>query len=240
MTENNKKFIKIVQNGPFLVYGGIPLVKLIISTDGSVYPYEWLEKQVYPQLEEYALCRCGQSENKPFCDGNHEKSDFKGIETASRESYLIGASEINGPDLILTDNRDLCNHAGFCDRSGGISNLVLHSNDSQSKKTAIQIAGNCNSGRLVVWDKETKKPIEPDFEPSIAVTEEPDKEVSGPLWVRGAIPIESADGDTYELRNRVTLCRCGKSYNKPFCDGTHIMTGFNDGDESILNARMRK
>jgi len=233
LTEKTKKIIKIVKNGPFLVYGGIPLIKLIISEDDSRYPYEWLEKQAYPQKEEYALCRCGQSETKPFCDGNHEKSDFKGIETARRESYLDNAKEINGPDLILTDNHDLCNHAGFCDRAGGISNLVLHSDDSQARKTAIEIAGNCNSGRLVVWDKETRKPIEPDFQPSIAVTEEPEKGVSGPLWVRGAIPIESADGYTYEARSRVTLCRCGKSSNKPFCDGTHIMTGFNDGDESI-------
>lgn len=234
MTENYKKIIKIIKNGPFLVYGGIPLVKLIISSNDSNYPYEWIEKQVYPQMEEYALCRCGKSENKPFCDGNHEKFDFEGMETANRESYLTGAKEINGPELILTDNRDLCNHAGFCNRAGGIDYLVLHSDDPHAKKTAIQIAGNCNSGRLVVWDKKTGKSIEPDFEPSIAVTEEPDKGVSGPLWVRGAIPIESFNGDIYEVRNRVTLCRCGESSNKPFCDGTHIMIGFNDGDESIL------
>jgi CDGSH-type Zn-finger protein len=110
---------------------------------------------------------------------------------------------------------------------------VLQSDNPEDKKTAIQIASNCNSGRFVVWDKKTKTSIEPDFEPSIAVTEEPEKGVSGPLWVRGGIKIVSSDGDIYEVRNRVTLCRCGKSTNKPYCDGTHIMTSFNDGDESI-------
>jgi CDGSH-type Zn-finger protein len=39
--------------------------------------------------------------------------------------------------------------------------------------------------------------------------------------VRGEIPIQSADGKIYRIRNRVTLCRCGKSLNKPFCDSSH-------------------
>jgi CDGSH-type Zn-finger protein len=47
------------------------------------------------------------------------------------------------------------------------------------------------------------------------------KQVSGPIWVRGGIPVLSADGTTYEIRNRLTLCRCGRSANKPFCDGAH-------------------
>ena len=63
-------------------------------------------------------------------------------------------------------------------------------------------------------------PIEPGFEPSIATV--PD----GPLWVRGGISITTQDGYTYEVRNRVTLCRCGQSKNKPFCDGTHADIGF--------------
>jgi Uncharacterized conserved protein len=231
LTTKDNKHIKIVKNGPFLVSGKIPLIKLAVDTDEAGYPYSWIEKETYPQKEEYALCRCGQSKNKPYCDGTHAKVGFEGTETATKNSYIDDAKEIEGPDLILTDNHALCNHAGFCTRAGGIGYLVMHSNNPEDKKTAIQIASNCNSGRFVVYDKETGNPIEPEFEPSIAVTEEPEKGVSGPLWVRGKIPIESSDGTTYEVRNRVTLCRCGKSSNKPFCDGTHIMTGFNDGDE---------
>jgi CDGSH-type Zn-finger protein len=53
--------------------------------------------------------------------------------------------------------------------------------------------------------------------------------LSGPLWVRGGIPVESGhDGRVYESRSRVTLCRCGRSQNKPFCDGTHAAIGFRD------------
>jgi len=88
------------------------------------------------------------------------------------------------------------------------------------KRIAIEEAGNCPSGRLVIWDKK-EKAIEPEFEPSIVLVEDPQEDMSGPIWVRAGIPVESADGSTYEIRNRVALCRCGKSSNKPFCDGGH-------------------
>jgi hypothetical protein len=86
---------------------------------------------------------------------------------------------------------------------------------------ALEEVANCNSGRLVAFDEKKGSPIEPILEPSIAAVEEPLRGYEGPLWVRGGIPIESADGITYEIRNRVTLCRCGISSNKPFCDGSH-------------------
>ena len=70
---------------------------------------------------------------------------------------------------------------------------------------------------MVTWDKKTKAPFEKKFQPSIEIIEDPQIKVSGPIWVKGGIEIESADGYKYETRNRVTLCRCGKSNNKPFC-----------------------
>jgi CDGSH-type Zn-finger protein len=50
----------------------------------------------------------------------------------------------------------------------------------------------------------------------------------GALWVSGSIPIERSDGQPFEARNRVMLCRCGNSKNKPLCDGTHKEIGFSD------------
>ena len=70
-----------------------------------------------------------------------------------------------------------------------------------------------------VWDKATGLPIEPELEPSLGLIEDTEKKVSGPIWVRGGIPVVSAEGTTYEIRNRLTLCRCGRSANKSFCDG---------------------
>jgi hypothetical protein len=125
-----------------------------------------------------------------------------------------------GPELKLTDNIDLCMYAGFCLRDGNIWNLTIHSDYPNHKDIAIEEAANCPSGRLVVWDK-NGLPIEPEFNPSIAITEN-EENTPGPIWVRGKILIESVDGRKYELRNRVTLCRCGKSRNKPLCDGSHL------------------
>ena len=142
MKNDNGKQIKIVKNGPYLVSGEIPLVQLIINTDEDDFPYEWVDGKRYPEQKEYALCRCGHSQNKPYCDGSHEKVGFEGTETAPKERYLAGAIKVEGPDLLLTDNYDLCDHAGFCKRAGGITELANHSDNPEDKKTAIQIASN--------------------------------------------------------------------------------------------------
>ncbi|MFC1913513.1 CDGSH iron-sulfur domain-containing protein [Chloroflexota bacterium] len=219
-TSSDRFKIKVSKNGPYLVSGGVPLLQQIIGTDADGYSYEWRTGKEYPTQENYALCRCGESKNKPFCDGTHLKVDFHGAETASRELYLEQAEEIDGPELRLTDVKKLCAYGRFCDRAGGIWNLTLQSVDPEAKKIAIQEAIDCPSGRLVVWDKEWKG-IEPQFKPSIGLVEDPQEGVLGPIWVRSGIPVESADGIIYEIRNRVTLCRCGKSSNKPFCDASH-------------------
>ncbi|HEX5370988.1 MAG TPA: CDGSH iron-sulfur domain-containing protein, partial [Dehalococcoidia bacterium] len=89
-------------------------------------------------------------------------------------------------------------------------------------------AGNCPGGRLVAWTRSPRGAIEPPFEPSLGIVEDPEMEVSGPIWVRGGVPVVAVDGREYEVRNRVALCRCGGSANKPFCDGTHASIRFTD------------
>ena len=128
--------------------------------------------------------------------------------------------EYLGPDLKLTDTPELCIGAAFCARGAGIRNLTVYSDRPGFKEMAIEEAANCPSGRLVIWDKQGN-PIEPYYEPSIVVTEHEDAS-PGPLWIRGQVEIVSMDGIIYEKRNRVTLCRCGKSLNKPLCDGSHF------------------
>lgn len=226
----DKQRIKVSMNGPYLVFGRIPLITLTIGTDVRGEPNQWRAGKKYPSQESYSLCRCGQSKNKPFCDGTHAKINFEGTETASREPYIKRAKKIDGPVIKLTDAEDFCARIRFCHRAGGIWNLIPESGDSKARATAIKEAGCCASGRLMVWDKKTGQLIEPKFERSIALVEGPKAALSGPIWVRGGIPIESADGKTYEIRNRVTLCRCGRSSNKPFCDGSH----FSEGSEPIL------
>ncbi len=236
MSKSKNYKIKVTKNGPYIVSGGLPIAKEIIVADVKGTPIRWDKGESYPAQETYALCRCGKSKNMPFCDGTHAVIKFDGTETADRKNYLDCAEKTEGPDLILTDAEKLCATARFCHRASGTWQLIEKSDNPKLKEIAIQEACDCPGGRLVAWDKSSKKPIEPAFEPSISLIEDPAANASGPIWVKGGVQIESADGFLYEIRNRVTLCRCGKSKNKPFCDGRHITSKFNDGDE-LLNKK---
>ena len=228
-----KNKIKIIKDGPYIVSGKISLDKQIIGVNKEGDPDKWIQGKKYRLQQNYSLCRCGQSQQKIFCDGSHLTVNFVGSETAIREPFIKQAEETDGPTLKLLDVPELCALARFCDRAGGTRELTRQSDNPESRKIAIEETGDCPAGSLVIQDKKTGKIIEPNFKPSISIVEDPQENVSGPLWVKGSIPIESSDGFEYEKRNRCTLCRCGKSDNKPFCDGKHISIGFKDGDESI-------
>ncbi|VVB61014.1 Iron-binding zinc finger CDGSH type [uncultured archaeon] len=227
LAEKNKELthgkysITVSKNGPYLITGGVPLLEKIINYNAKWDFCTWETGKTYSLQESFALCRCGQSKNKPFCDGTHIKVNFNGTETASRRPYHSQSVKIEGPDIVLTDAKDLCASARFCHRGGGIWSLVSTSNNPGDKRIVIEDAADCPSGRLMVYEKKIDTPIEPSFEPSIVLIEDPYITVSGPIWVRGGIPIKSFDGTPYEIRNRATLCRCGKSSNKPFCDSSH-------------------
>jgi CDGSH-type Zn-finger protein len=226
----SKNRIKIAVNGPYLVTGAVPLRRMIMGTNDQGDVAVWLDDRIYPIQDHYALCRCGRSANPPFCDGAHTRANFDGTERARRFAHHELAQRYEGPTLDLTDAGEFCASARFCDRAEGTWLLTRHSDKPESRRIAIQETADCPSGRLVIWDK-AGKPIEPAFVPSIGVVVDPQSGVSGPLWVRGGIPIEATDGYVYEIRNRVTLCRCGKTRNMPFCDGSHMRFKFRAGDE---------
>ena len=226
--------IMITKDGPYLISGGLPIIKEIIGIGKEGEPENWIKgKKIIPSNDPCALCRCGGSKNKPFCEGTHGRIRFNGTETASRKPHDKQAQVMGGPTLRLKDAQALCAVARFCHRGGGTWELTHHSDDLKARKLAIEEACSCPSGRLVECDKKTGKIFEKDFEQSISLVEDPQSKVSGPIWIKGGVPVESSDGTAYEIRNRQTLCRCGKSQNKPFCDGSHVDEGFNDGDDSL-------
>ena len=220
--------IVVTKDGPYRVEGSIPLAKQTIVADAEGSSRDWREGEPIQAPSTYELCRCGNSSNKPFCDTTHLTTKFDGTEVASRKAYGDQAGVLEGPQMDLTDAESLCASGRFCDPDGSIWALVEQANDPETLEKVRRMAGNCPSGRLVVWDKSTGQPDEPVLEQSIGLVEDPAAGVSGPLWIRGGIAIQSADGQTYEVRNRVTLCRCGASSNKPFCDGSHGSVGFQD------------
>ena len=224
--------VQVAPNGPYLVSGKVPLAKEVMVSDKKGVPIEWKAGESYPSQEVYALCRCGGSVNKPFCDGTHVKIKFDGEETAIHEKFVDQAELYEGPKLDMADDQELCAGLQFCHRAGGAWGLIERSDNPESKRIVTEITSRCASGRLVAIEK-TGKDIEPELTRSISVVEDPGKGVSGPLWVKGMIPVISASGEGYEPRNRVTLCRCGASENKPFCDGSHIAIRFDDGDKTL-------
>ena len=222
-------FIQITSDGPYLVYGNPPIdQEIIVANEAGSWEYRKGLK-FDNSKNPVALCRCGHSKNKPFCDGSHAHAHWNPQETSSKRPLLEHAIAYTGPAQILADNEEYCAFARFCDPYGRVWNLVQTARTEDEQELVRHEAGHCPAGRLVLINKETNEVFEPKHEPSIGVIQDPVMKVSGPLWVKGGIRIESADGQSYEIRNRVTLCRCGMSSNKPFCNGAHASIKFNDG-----------
>lgn len=223
--------ITITYNGPYLVCGSIPLTQEAIVPVGEHLEYQ--TERTFPQQETYALCRCGHTTTPPFCDKSHKARNFHGAETASRAPFEERAEVYPGTGVtLLDDNR--CAFARFCHREDGdVWALTERSGDERLAREAIKASSDCPSGRLVHVNTSKGTVYEPQLEQSIALLEDPGEGVSGPLYVRGGIPLISADGTEYELRNRYALCRCGTSRNKPFCDAMHIPTGYLDDIPSL-------
>jgi CDGSH-type Zn-finger protein len=214
--------IQVTKNGPYMVSGGIPLYRMVIRCDGKTNtPIEWVTTDTLKTQPTYLLCRCGRSKNKPFCDGTHSSIKFDGTENYDKIPFVQMTKTLDGPGLTLKDAEILCASARFCHRGGDIWDQIPQTDKSEIKENCVRNACDCPSGRLVVTDKATGQTIEPKLDPSIGVIEDPAMGVDGPLWVRGGILVYSSDGTAYETRNRMTLCRCGKSAIKPFCDSSH-------------------
>jgi CDGSH-type Zn-finger protein len=227
-TNTSEVKVKITADGPYMVTGGLPLRRETIGTNSADESVKWIEGQPHSSPSTYALCRCGHSQKKPFCDGSHSRVGFDGTETASREPYRQQAKLMQGPTLSLTDAEGLCAFARFCDPNGQVWNLVNETDVPEAKRNFLREVGDCPSGRLVAWDNTTGHAIEPHYELSIGLIEDPAQQCAGPIWLKGGVQVIGSDGFHYEVRNRVTLCRCGASKNKPFCDGTHASIKFQD------------
>ncbi|HEY7293737.1 MAG TPA: (4Fe-4S)-binding protein [Dehalococcoidia bacterium] len=83
-----------------------------------------------------------------------------------------------------------------------------------------EVISRCPSGALHFRRLDGGPQEQPD-EPPVAVPVP-----NGPLYLRGELRIETADGELIAEDTRMALCRCGGSANKPFCDNTHMRTGF--------------
>ncbi len=192
--------ITIASNGPYGVSGEVTVIRRRAIEGPGGHPERWED---HDELDTSAkrddagtlwLCRCGHSNDKPFCDGSHRRVGFEGTETA---------------------------HAGFCvSHDTSVWKLVKQADDQDARELMERMIDHCPSGRLSREVAEVS--AEPDLPMAIGVIDD------GPLSVTGGIEITRSDSQPIETRNRVTLCRCGASRNKPLCDGTHAKIGFAD------------
>lgn len=227
---DQKYHIKIAEGGPYLVFGRPPLIQqfLMPDTEGEIWYFQ--QGREFPmEGDPTALCRCGASRHKPYCDGTHKSADWDATLTADETPLLSDAELIEGPVLSMSDNEKYCVFARFCDAKGRAWNLTEASDDPQARHAVIHETQHCPNSRLTAWDNRTREPYEPDLEQQLGLLEDPQINASGGLWVTGGVPIRKENGFTYEIRNRVVLCRCGQSSNKPYCDGTHASMKFDDG-----------
>ena len=109
---NKKIKIGIAKNGPLVTNN---LDKIVKST-GS---YSSLSNK------SIALCRCGKSKNKPFCDGTHGKIDFEDSQKPDRVKRQL--DNYIGKEITIHDDRGICSHAGFC--TDGLPNVFLMRED---------------------------------------------------------------------------------------------------------------
>jgi CDGSH-type Zn-finger protein len=165
-----------------------------------------------------ALCRCGGSAKKPFCDGTHARNGFSDRNSADPAADRRIAHA--GKSITIFDNRSMCAHAGFCtDRLKAVFRMGVEpwiDADAASVEEIIATVEKCPSGALS-YAINGVDASPPRREPMVAVTND------GPYAVTGGIALDQDAG-----REHYTLCRCGGSKNKPFCDGTHWHIGFKD------------
>jgi CDGSH-type Zn-finger protein len=204
-----KPVIECRPNGPYMVKG----LAELHNSRGEDLP-------VRPVM---ALCRCGGSANKPFCDGTHAKNGFSGARLGggpedTRRDYV-------GKRVTIHDNRALCAHAGHC--TEGLAAVFNSAGrpwidpDGAAVEKIIDVVRRCPSGALS-YSIDGVEHRDRDGPAAITVTKDGPYAVTGGAELAG---VAMGDGASTE---HFTLCRCGASKNKPFCDGSHWDAGFKD------------
>ena len=163
------------------------------------------------------FCRCGRSPKQPYCDGTHKKVGF----TSNKEIDKEIIQEYKGEDINITFNRSICSGAASCVHNFSKIYSSENSNDwirpdNDSVEEVIKSIENCPSGALSfslngICTKESYE------KPTLHIIKK------GPLIVKGDISLEGVLFATNANVQKYTLCRCGASENKPFCDYSHAV-----------------
>ncbi len=206
--ENPAPTIKPSRNGPYLVTN----FEDISNSKGAI-----------TAKRKMALCRCGQSSKKPFCDGAHAKVGFNSDKSDDRvrdkrENY-------KAEEVTIHDNRGICAHIGYC--SDGLPAVFRSGQEpwidakAASGDAIVATIRRCPSGALS-YSRDGVEHRDRDGDPAIYVSP------NGPYMVTGGPDLLDTERGEGASTEHYTLCRCGGSKNKPFCDGTHCYIDFTD------------
>jgi len=182
--------------------------------------------EAIPGKETMALCRCGGSRNKPFCDGTHARIGFEDSKKSERTQDKC--QTYAGKAISIHDNRGLCAHAGECtSRLSSVWRMGVEpwiDPDGASTEAIIETIEACPSGALSYTIDDV---IHRDWDspPAIALWK------NGPYVVTGGIELADTRFGEGVSQEHFTLCRCGASKNKPFCDGSHYDAGFTHDED---------
>ena len=211
--------IQTAHNGPYLVTN-VPAIRTHLG-------------QPLPAPPQLALCRCGGSARKPFCDGSHAGNGFSDAKDPNRVPDR--RDTYDGEQVTVFDNRGICQHSGFCtDRlntvfRAGQEPFVAPSGGRMDE--IVRAVRDCPSGALsLAFDGHEERDLADGHnrrEPAIEIT------ADGPYRVTGRVALVDAGGGDVaraegSSREHYALCRCGHSQNKPFCSGMHWYIGFTD------------
>ncbi len=209
-SKNQKPMVVFTQYSPFYLIGAPPMT----NSKGETI-----------QLSKVtALCRCGKSENKPYCDGAHSKLGFVGSKDDDRRPDKV--DEYVGKEITIYDNRGVCSADGSCVR---LCPEVFQKDkkphwifpDAASVKKVVETIEKCPSGALSyqIGSERIQGIKRP---PAVRIAKD------GPLAFVGGIQLIDDMESKPESLEHFTLCRCGGSKNKPFCDNSHKNIEFND------------
>ncbi len=214
MKKLKKEKIEAKENGPYVVSN---LLSLKTSRGESA-----------KTAKTMVLCRCGQSGSKPQCDGTHTKNEFCSKKLNGRQPDRV--DDYHGKGIIIHDNRGVCSHAGYCtDNLPSVFRMGAEpwiDPDGAPVKEIIRVIEMCPSGALSVTICDVKHDSS-DRGPSINLLKD------GPFHVVGGIELIDYEGSKPGSKEHYTLCRCGGSKNKPFCDGTHWYIRFKDDEKDV-------
>ncbi len=189
--------LTVLDNGPLKISAS----ELTLSYCGEPLQVE-AGKDVY-------VCRCGESKNPPFCDGSHAKTGFVAEPPEGKKKAL---HVWEGKTIRTFFNPNTCMHALYCKPLTELRKRELEG-DSEAAVEIARVVQSCPSGALSFESTDVPVPA-PSQGPDVEIME------GGEVRIQCQFEINAELGERQD-NGRATLCRCGLSKNKPWCDGGH-------------------